>query len=320
MTNIMKQNSSKSGKKQDPYGLAAKSSQRVPKVPNYGNYHYVTEYYDDIKNERKVNRNNQEVCMQVPLKDIDIREKLANGNFGTVYRGLWNGKTEVAIKKLDKADVKSINDFNQEASIMKTVSHNHLLSLLGTCQTDEELYIITEYMKNGSLLGYLRKKGELLNKTDLYEFAEQIAGGMVYLEEQKYIHRDLAARNVLVDNLFRAKICDFGLTRAIQDEIYESRSRVCALKWTAPEALEFQKYTHKSDVWSYGIVLHEIFSLGKIPNPGINGLDILDHLRNGHRMTKPDLASVEIYEFMMKCWDWDVRKRPEFSQIHQFMK
>ncbi|XP_026481735.1 tyrosine-protein kinase-like [Ctenocephalides felis] len=182
------------------------------------------------------------------------------------------------------------------------------------------LYIITEYMKNGSLLGYLRKKGELLNKTDLYEFAEQIAGGMVYLEEQKYIHRDLAARNVLVDNLFRAKICDFGLTRAIQDEIYESRSRVCALKWTAPEALEFQKYTHKSDVWSYGIVLHEIFSLGKIPYPGINGLDILDNLRNGHRMAKPDLASVEIYEFMMKCWDWDVGRRPEFRQIHEFMK
>ncbi|XP_026481737.1 tyrosine-protein kinase SRK3-like [Ctenocephalides felis] len=258
-------------------------------------------------------------CMQIPLKKIEFHEKLASGNFGTVHRGLWKGRTEVAIKKLDKADMKSINDFEQEASIMKTMRHKNILSLLGICQTKEELYIITEYMKNGSLLNYLRKVGETLNKADLYEFAEQIACGMVYMEEQKYIHRDLAARNVLVDNLFRAKICDFGLTRAIQDEIYESRSRVCAVKWTAPEALQFQKYSHKSDIWSYGIVLHEIFSLGKIPYPGTNGLEILDHLRNGYRMSKPDLASAETYELMMKCWDWDEDKRPEFKQIHEFI-
>ncbi|XP_026481739.1 tyrosine-protein kinase-like, partial [Ctenocephalides felis] len=127
-------------------------------------------------------------CIQTPRKKIEFLEKLASGNFGTVYRGLWKGRTEVAIKKLDKADMKSINDFEQEASIMKTMKHKNILSLLGICQTKEELYIITEYMKNGSLLSYLRKEGETLNKADLYEFAEQIACGMVYMEEQKYIH------------------------------------------------------------------------------------------------------------------------------------
>ncbi|XP_026481711.1 tyrosine-protein kinase Src64B-like [Ctenocephalides felis] len=265
------------------------------------------------------NETSKAINWEIPFEDIDIGEKLSSGNFGTVYLGLWKGKTEVAIKKLDKADVKSINDFKQEASIMKTVRHKHLLALLGICQTDKDLYIITEYMKNGALLNYLRERGTMLKKADLYEFAEQIASGMVYLEEHKYIHRDLAARNVLVDNLFSVKICDFGLSRAIQDEIYESRSRVCAVKWTAPEALEFQKYSHKSDVWSYGIVLYEIFSLGKVPYPGITALNIIDNLSNGHRMAKPDLANDDIYELMLKCWDWDKDKRPGFKEIHKIM-
>ncbi|XP_026480847.1 tyrosine-protein kinase Src64B-like isoform X1 [Ctenocephalides felis] len=269
----------------------------------------------DLSNETSKGKN-----WEIPLEDIDIREKLASGNFGTVCLGLWKGKTEVAIKKLNKSDVKSINDFKQEAKIMKTVRHEHLLALLGICQTDDELYIITEYMKNGALLDYLHMKGKMLKKTDLYGFAEQIASGMVYLEEQKYIHRDLAARNVLVDEMFGAKICDFGLSRAIQDDIYESRSRVCAVKWTAPEALEFQKYTHKSDVWSYGIVLHEIFSLGKVPYPGMKSSEMIDNLRNGHRMAKPDLSSEETYELMLKCWAWDKDNRPEFKEIHEFMK
>ena len=162
-------------------------------------------------------------------------------------------------------------DFLAEAQLMKKIQHDKLIRLFAVCTTEEPIYIVTELMKNGSLLDYLRSpKGRQLKFDKLTDYSIQIATGMSYLESRNYIHRDLAARNVLVGQKGTiVKIADFGLARVIKEEEYEARAGAkFPLKWTAPEALNYGKFTIKSDVWSFGILLSEIVTYGQIPYPG----------------------------------------------------
>ncbi len=166
-------------------------------------------------------------------------------------------------------------DFLTEAQIMKKLRHQKLIQLYAVCTMEEPIYIITELMKNGSLLEYLQGKGRTLKLPQLIDMAAQIASGMAYLESQNYIHRDLAARNVLVGENNIVKIADFGLARLIKEDEYEARVGArFPIKWTAPEAANYSKFSIKSDVWSFGILLTELVTYGRIPYPGMKPMNV----------------------------------------------
>jgi fyn-related kinase len=219
---------------------------------------------------------------EIPRDSIKLRKKLGQGQFGDVWQGMWNGTTEVAVKTL-KPGTMAVSDFMDEATIMKKLRHPKLIQLYAVCTETEPIYIVTELMKNGSLLDYLHLKGQLLKLPQLVDMAAQVAAGMAYLESQHFIHRDLAARNVLVGENNICKVADFGLARVIETDLYTAREGAkFPIKWTAPEAAMMNKFSIKSDVWSFGILLIEIVTYGRIPYPGMSNSEVLTQVERGY--------------------------------------
>ncbi|UYV81745.1 hypothetical protein LAZ67_20002184 [Cordylochernes scorpioides] len=207
---------------------------------------------------------------EIPRTALHFIRKLGSGNFGEVWHGMWKDTTEVAIKTL-KPGTMAPAAFLQEASIMKKLRHQKLVSLYAVCSKEEPIYIVTEYMANGSLLDYLRnnREGKALKLPSLIDMAAQIGSGMAYLESKQLIHRDLAARNILVGEHNVVKVADFGLARIIEDSEYTARQGAkFPIKWTAPEAALYGRFSIKSDVWSFGILLFELITHGQVPYPG----------------------------------------------------
>ncbi|XP_054277530.1 tyrosine-protein kinase Src42A isoform X2 [Macrosteles quadrilineatus] len=252
---------------------------------------------------------------EIDRSSLKFVRKLGHGQFGEVWEGLWNNTTPVAIKTL-KPGTMDPKDFLTEAQIMKKLRHNKLIQLYAVCTVEEPIYIITELMKNGSLLDYLQGKGRGLKLTQLIDMSAQIAAGMAYLESQNYIHRDLAARNVLVGDGNIVKIADFGLARLIKEDEYEARVGArFPIKWTAPEAANYSRFSIKSDVWSFGILLTELVTYGRIPYPGMTNAEVLHQVEHGYRMPSPPGCPGTLYDIMLECWHKDPMKRPTFETL-----
>ncbi|XP_041661047.1 tyrosine-protein kinase SRK2 [Cheilinus undulatus] len=256
---------------------------------------------------------------EIDRKSIKLLNKLGAGQFGEVYEGLWNDTTAVAVKTL-KSGSMDPEDFLREAQIMKRLRHPKLIQLYAVCTMEEPIYIITELMKNGSLLEYLQKdKGATLKLSDQIEMAAQVAAGMAYLELQNYIHRDLAARNVLVGENNICKVADFGLARVFMKEsesVYEAKEGAkFPVKWTAPEAMNENKFTIKSDVWSFGILLYEIMTFGQMPYQAMTNMQVMNRVIQGYRMPCPPGCPKLIHELMMDCWKENAQDRPCFETL-----
>nr|XP_046147366.1 tyrosine-protein kinase SRK2-like [Oncorhynchus gorbuscha] len=263
---------------------------------------------------------------EIDRSSVKLLNKLGAGQFGEVYEGIWNDTTSVAVKTLKHGSMDA-KDFLQEAQIMKKLRHPKLIQLYAVCTVEEPIYIITELMKNGSLLDYLQKSnsssskdmGMKLGVSDQIEMAAQVASGMAYLEQQNYIHRDLAARNVLVGENNVCKVADFGLARVFMMEsenVYEAKEGTkFPVKWTAPEAIHGNKFTIKSDVWSFGILLYEIMTFGQMPYATMTNYQVVQRVPTGYRMPCPPNCPKVMYEIMSDCWKDNENDRPTFETL-----
>ncbi|CAH8591084.1 unnamed protein product [Schistosoma bovis] len=259
---------------------------------------------------------------EISKSSIVLTEKLGAGQFGEVWKGTWNGTTEVAVKTL-KQGTMTREDFLKEARIMRAAQHPKLVRLYAVC-TEDPIYIVTELMCNGSLLQYLRDgPGKNLLINQLVDMMAQIANGMAYLEKEHYIHRDLAARNILVGENNCVKVADFGLARMVEDHYstyMAQKSTKFPIKWTAPEAALMGRFTIKSDVWSFGIVIYELITLGQVPYPSMNNTETLHQVSTGYRMPRPVNCPQTIYDMLLRIWDSCPEKRPTFSVLFEFFE
>uniref|UniRef100_A0A8C2X617 Tyrosine-protein kinase n=1 Tax=Cyclopterus lumpus TaxID=8103 RepID=A0A8C2X617_CYCLU len=206
---------------------------------------------------------------EISKDSIRMVRKLGAGQFGDVWLAYYNNTTTVAVKTL-KPGTMTVEAFMEEANVMKTLQHDRLVRLYAVVTKTPPIYIITEYMANGSLLDFLKSDaGCRLQLPKLIDFSAQIAEGMAYIEKKNYIHRDLRAANVLVSESLLCKIADFGLARVIEDDEYSAREGAkFPIKWTSPEAINYGSFTIKSDMWSFGVLLFEIITYGRAPYPG----------------------------------------------------
>ncbi|XP_061393694.1 serine-rich adhesin for platelets [Musca vetustissima] len=246
----------------------------------------------------------------IPESDLQLRESIGKGEFGDVMLGILRNE-KVAVKMLK--DEGAVQKFLAEASVMTTLEHENLVKFIGLVFTSKHLYLVTEYMSKGSLVDYLRSRGrQHITKKDQINFAYDTASGMEYLEAKKVVHRDLAARNVLISEDCVAKVSDFGLAR---EECYNLDVGKLPIKWTAPEALKNWRFSNKSDMWSFGILLWEIYSFGRVPYPRIPLTDVVKHVEVGYKMEAPEGCPPEIYEMMRQAWDLNPAKRPTFAEL-----
>ncbi|KAG9510684.1 V-SRC [Fragariocoptes setiger] len=259
---------------------------------------------------------------EITRKDLKLIRKIGLGYFGEVFYGIYRDR-EVAVKTLKPGSM-SPQAFLDEAVIMRKCRHENLVPLFGVCSREEPLLIITEFMCNGSLLSYLRNKRARdckLSLIELTDIARQICNGMAYLEEQKLIHRDLAARNILVGRNLYVKVADFGLARMIGDSEYTARQGAkFPIKWTAPEAAIYNRFSIKSDVWSFGVLLWEVMTHGQVPYQGMQNREVIERVEKGYRMQIPKGCDCpdSVYLKMCQCWDADPEKRPTFKHLYNF--
>ncbi|XP_054156172.1 tyrosine kinase receptor Cad96Ca-like [Oppia nitens] len=284
------------------------------------------------------------IQLEFPRHHLHFLSILGEGCFGQVwkceaYNIFDNEKKDiVAVKTLkENASEKERSDLLTELQIMKMLDiHPNVVTMLGSCTERDPVFLIMEYVPYGTLQSYLRDSRERqsdrfygnlhgsssrLSARDLTSFAYQVAKAMEYLSSKGIIHRDLAARNVLVGTNNTVKVADFGFARdIIANHVYERKSEGrLPIRWMAIESLIDSIFTTKSDVWSFGVLMWEIVTLGGTPYPGLGAPDVIKYVRDGQRLPKPEHCKREMYNIMYYCWDGDADKRPAFDQLVDYL-
>ncbi|XP_025145780.1 ephrin type-A receptor 5 isoform X6 [Bubalus bubalis] len=264
-----------------------------------------------------------EFAKEIEASCITIERVIGAGEFGEVCSGRLKlpGKRElpVAIKTLKVGYTeKQRRDFLGEASIMGQFDHPNIIHLEGVVTKSKPVMIVTEYMENGSLDTFLKKNDGQFTVIQLVGMLRGIAAGMKYLSDMGYVHRDLAARNILINSNLVCKVSDFGLSRVLEDDpeaAYTTRGGKIPIRWTAPEAIAFRKFTSASDVWSYGIVMWEVVSYGERPYWEMTNQDVIKAVEEGYRLPSPMDCPAALYQLMLDCWQKDRNSRPKFEEI-----
>ncbi|XP_066454188.1 ephrin type-B receptor 1 isoform X1 [Eleutherodactylus coqui] len=267
----------------------------------------------------------REFAKEIDVSFVKIEEVIGAGEFGEVYKGRLKlpGKREiyVAIKTLKAGySEKQRRDFLSEASIMGQFDHPNIIRLEGVVTKSRPVMIITEFMENGALDSFLRQNDGQFTVIQLVGMLRGIAAGMKYLSEMNYVHRDLAARNILVNSNLVCKVSDFGLSRYLQDDTSDptytsSLGGKIPVRWTAPEAIAYRKFTSASDVWSYGIVMWEVMSFGERPYWDMSNQDVINAIEQDYRLPPPMDCPAALHQLMLDCWQKDRNSRPRFGEI-----
>ncbi|CAG0889830.1 unnamed protein product, partial [Darwinula stevensoni] len=239
-------------------------------------------------------------------------------------------QVEVAVK-LPHEERKHIQDeFIQEAKLMMSLNHPYIVRLVGI-STHPRLMLVQELVSMGSLLDILHTQAKAVKSHYHFKlWAAQVIredlkvvygfdAGMMYLEEKRYVHRDLACRNLLLASWDHVKVGDFGHSRALgtnKDYYRAQRGGRWPVKWYAPEAVNFSHFSLKSDIWSFGVTLWEIYTFGEHPYGELRGSQVLELVERGERLKKPDLCPQFIYDLMLRCWTYEAEERPSFAQLN----
>lgn len=273
---------------------------------------------------------------EIPKDRVVINRRLGEGAFGTVYGGeaqiTENGWTSVAVKTLKMGSTTEDRlDFLSEAEAMKRFDHKNIIKLLGVCLQTEPIYTIMEFMLYGDLKTFLLARRNLVGEkiTDesdispkrLTIMALDVARGISYLAENKYVHRDIACRNCLVNAQRVVKLGDFGMTRPMfENDYYKfNRKGMLPVRWMSPESLGLGIFTPASDVWSFGVLLYEIITFGSFPFQGMTNNQVLEHVKAGNTLTIPNGVKPHLEGLMKACWNPQYKKRPTASEISDFI-
>uniref|UniRef100_A0A3B3DTA7 receptor protein-tyrosine kinase n=1 Tax=Oryzias melastigma TaxID=30732 RepID=A0A3B3DTA7_ORYME len=302
--------------KQDPDEEKMQFQHGRVKLPGSRTYIHPHTYEDP-------NQAVRDFAKEIDASNIRIERVIGGGEFGEVCSGRLRvqGKREiyVAIKSLKAGySDKQRRDFLSEASIMGQFDHPNIIRLEGVVTKCKPVMIITEFMENGSLDTFLKKHDGQFTVIQLVGMLRGIASGMKYLSDMSYVHRDLAARNILVNSNLVCKVSDFGLSRVLEDDpeaAYTTRGGKIPIRWTAPEAIAYRKFTSASDVWSYGIVMWEVVSYGERPYWEMSNQDVIKAIDEGYRLPAPMDCPVVLHQLMLDCWEKSRSDRPKFGQI-----
>ncbi|XP_046574467.1 NT-3 growth factor receptor-like [Haliotis rubra] len=283
-------------------------------------------------------RNNSTLRTIRPETICFLRE-LGEGAFGRVYLGTCTGLVEegevtlIAIKTLKDATSESVmKDFDREAELLANLQHDNIVTFYGVSQNNENYMMIFEFMSNGDLNNYLRSHGPdssvickgaqqniALTITQLLHISNQIATGMDYLASQHFVHRDMATRNCLVDDKLIVKIGDFGMSRDVYSTDYYrvGGTAMLPVRWMPPESLLYRTFTVESDVWSFGVVMWEIFTYGKQPYYELSNIEVIQCIQNGHLLDCPQISPDDVYKMMLGCWKRQPTERLTMKEIHK---
>uniref|UniRef100_A0A8C1LT78 Receptor protein-tyrosine kinase n=1 Tax=Cyprinus carpio TaxID=7962 RepID=A0A8C1LT78_CYPCA len=258
------------------------------------------------------------------LRGSELRKikPLGSGVFGTVHKGLWipegdTVKIPVAIKTIqDRTGRQTFQEITDHMLAMGSLDHPYIVRLLGIC-AGPSLQLVTQLSPQGSLLEHIQQRKESLNPQRLLNWCVQIAKGMYYLEEQRMVHRNLAARNILLKSDFIVQIADYGIADLLypDDKKYFFNEIKTPIKWMALESILFRRYTHQSDVWSYGVTVWEMMSYGAEPYSAMRPQEVPDLLEKGERLSQPQICTIDVYMVMVKCWMIDENVRPTFKEL-----
>jgi len=246
---------------------------------------------------------------------IYLNAQLGCGNFCDVWKGVWNHTTEVAVKVFKPGTV-ALSKFLTEVAVIKRFRHTNVVQVYGLCSQEEPIYMVLELMKQGSLLEYVRSDHHSLKLSQLIDMGTQVAAGMAYLESNDYIHRNLALRNILLSKNLICKVSDIGLTQVIDEDVYKAHTRTkFHNKQTAPEAVLYNHFTIKSDVWSFGILLYELITYGNFPYPGMNNAEVLEAIQQVDYHMPLISCPEQLCEMMSNCWRDEPASRPTFETL-----
>ncbi|XP_077644838.1 receptor tyrosine-protein kinase erbB-3 [Lonchura striata] len=277
------------------------------------------ESLEPLDPSEKANKVLARIFKESELKRLKV---LGSGVFGTVHKGIWipdgdSIKIPVSIKVIQGwSGQQSFHAVTDHMLAIGSLEHSYIVRLLGICP-GPQLQLVTQLLPLGSLLAYVRKNRASIGPQLLLNWCVQVAKGMYYLEEHRMVHRNLAARNVLLKSPSQAQVADFGIADLLypDDKKYFYNELKTPIKWMALESIHFGKYTHQSDVWSYGVTLWEMMTFGAEPYAGIRLAEVPDLLEKGERLSQPHICTIDVYMVMVKCWMIDENIRPTFKEL-----